>query len=50
MLRLVQLLLYLIGSFAVSPGDLGVSTDPLGFGGPASPPPSDQGGGIDPLG
>ncbi len=50
MLRLVQFLLYLIGSSTVPQSDFGGGTDPLGFAGPRLPPPSDQGGGIDPLG
>lgn len=50
MLRLVQFLLYLIGSFSVPQGDQGGGFDPLGYAGPALPPPSDQGGSADPLG
>ncbi len=50
MLRLVQFLLYLIGSSTVPQSDGGGGIDPLGFGGPAVPLPSDQGGGFDPLG
>jgi hypothetical protein len=47
MLRLVQFLLYLIGSSTVPQSDFGVGVDPLGL---AAPPPSDFGAGADPLG